>query len=74
MQKCPFCLKNTLVKNGRKNGRQRYKCSQCKRYRPQNERPDNRLLLYQYIHHKQTCSHLAQHHHCRIKTIRRRIR
>ncbi|STZ77331.1 Transposase and inactivated derivatives [Bergeriella denitrificans] len=73
-QKCLFCFKNTLTKNGRKNGRQRYKCSHCNKYLPLSKRPDNDELLHQYIHHKQTCAQLAQQHQCSIKTIQRRLK
>ncbi|WP_372338519.1 transposase-like zinc-binding domain-containing protein [Neisseria dentiae] len=30
--KCPFCHQNTLIKYGRKNSRQRYKCSACHKF------------------------------------------
>ncbi|OSI14221.1 hypothetical protein BWD09_11055 [Neisseria dentiae] len=73
-KKCPFCHQNTLIKYGRKNGRQRYKCSACQKFLPTSKPLDNDNLLYEYIHLKQTCAQIAKRYQCSAKTIRRRIK
>lgn len=73
-KKCPFCHQNTLIKYGRKNGRQRYKCSVCHKFLPAPKPLDNNHLLYEYIHLKQTCAQIAKRYQCSAKTVRRRLK
>lgn len=53
------------MKNGRRNGRQRYKCRQCGKQLQNSARPQKKIkqLWKQYIHSRQTIKQLADQYH-----------
>ena len=53
-KKCFFCGSKLVVKNGKRNGKQRYKCNDCGRRFDGGERLDSAFLWQLYSERKQT--------------------
>lgn len=72
--KCPVCGSTHTVKNGKRKGRQMYKCAVCG-YQFRNSKLPSDLELWQmYQANKQTFKELAEQFKTSESTIKRRIR
>jgi len=72
-KKCPQCRAKTIKKNGKRNGRQRWQCTQCK-YQWINNKKNNWTPIYrEYVLGKQTLQQLAERHKLSARTIRRKF-
>ncbi len=60
-------------KNGKKNGKQRYKCYGCQKQFLVTKRVDPFVLWNSYIKGKQTYVQLAEKYKCSVRTIQRKI-
>lgn len=62
------------MKDGSRNGRQRYKCRECGRRFTPTRRINKENLYADYISGKQTLAQLAERHRVSVSTIQRRLR
>ena len=73
-KKCFFCGSRRVVKNGKQNGKQRYKCNDCGRRFDGGERLNSALLWRLYSEQKQTKTELAERFKCSHSTITRYLK
>lgn len=73
-KKCLFCGSKNVVKNGKRNSKQRYKCNDCTRRFDGGERLNSALLWRLYSDGKQTKAELAQQFNCSHSTITRYLK
>ena len=70
-KKCFFCGSKRTKKNGKQNGKQRYKCNDCGRRFDGGERLNSAKLWRLYSERKQSKSQLAEQFKCSRMTIHR---
>ena len=70
-KKCFFCGSKRTKKNGKRNGKQRYKCNDCGRRFDGGERLNSAFLWQLYSERKQTKEELAKDFGCSSRTITR---
>lgn len=73
-KKCKKCGLYSIKKNGKRNWKQRYKCSRCWYvFENKSRKKLHKKLREDYVQWKQTYSQLAKKHKVSIKTIQRRL-
>ena len=72
--KCPVCGSSHTVKNGRRKGKQVYKCADCGYQFRNDSLPDDFHLWKLYQDSKQTVKELAEQFDVSESTIKRRLR
>ena len=73
-KKCFFCGSKRTKKNGKQNGKQRYKCNDCGRRFDGGERLNPAKLWRLYSERKQTKTELAERFKCSHSTIARYLK
>lgn len=72
--KCPVCGSSHTVRNGKRKGKQVYKCADCGCQFRNDRLPDDLLLWKLYQDNKQTVKELAEQFDVSESTIKRRLR
>lgn len=72
--KCPVCGSSHTVKNGKRKGKQVYKCADCSYQFRNSSVPDDLQLWKLYQDNKQTVKELAEQLDVSESTIKRRLR
>ena len=72
--KCPVCGSSHTVKNGKRKGKQMYKCADCGYQFRNSSMPDALQLWKLYQDNKQTVKELAEQYDVSESTIKRRLR
>ena len=73
-KKCFFCGSKRTKKNGKRNGKQRYKCNDCTRRFDGGKRLNSAELWRLYSEQKQTKTELAERFQCSHSTIARYLK
>ena len=72
--KCPVCASSRTSKNGRRNGRQLYKCRDCGHQFRNIQHVSDSVLWDGYMSRKQTVKELASEYEMCESTVKRRLR
>ena len=75
-KKCPKCRSVSTKKDGRRNGRQSYKCKDCGHVFQNSRRDNGRVaerLFSEYSERKQTVSELSERTEIPVRTVRRKL-
>lgn len=72
--KCPVCGSSHTVKNGKRKGKQMYKCAECGYQFRNSSMPDELRLWKLYQDNKQTVKELAEQLCVSESTVKRRLR
>mgnify|MGYP002776503584 CR=1 FL=1 len=73
---CPKCHSFLVKKDGQRNGRQSYRCKECKHvfYSNRQEGKEDKRLLHSYSVHKQTLRELTETTGYSLSTVHRKIK
>ena len=73
---CTKCKNSNLRKDGKEDGRQRYRCLDCKyvfRSKRREKNTEKQTLFHSYSFRKQTLSEIAWDTHYSVRTIQRKL-
>lgn len=73
-KKCKWCHSTHVKKNGRKGGRQLYKCLDCNRQFVGGNRVDDETIITDYIDNKLTLRQLSDKYSLSVRTVWERLK